>query len=111
VLMGAPNLVRGGSHSGNVGTAELAKAGVLDVLSSDYLPASLLMAAFALPQAAPGIALPAAVRAVSKTPAEAIRLHDRGEIAICKRADLVRVHIARDLPVVRAVWRSGRRVA
>jgi alpha-D-ribose 1-methylphosphonate 5-triphosphate diphosphatase len=111
VLMGAPNLVRGGSHSGNVGTAELAKAGVLDVLSSDYLPASLLMAAFALPGAAPSIALPAAVRAVSKTPAEAVGLHDRGEIAIGKRADLVRVRVARDLPVVRAVWRSGRRVA
>jgi alpha-D-ribose 1-methylphosphonate 5-triphosphate diphosphatase len=111
VLMGAPNLVRGGSHSGNVGTAELAKAGVLDVLSSDYLPASLLMAAFVLPGVAPGIALPAAVRAVSKTPAEAVGLHDRGEIAIGKRADLIRVHIARDLPVVRAVWRSGGRVA
>jgi alpha-D-ribose 1-methylphosphonate 5-triphosphate diphosphatase len=111
VLMGAPNLVRGGSHSGNVGTAELAKAGVLDVLSSDYLPASLLMAVFALPEVAPGIALPAAVRAVSKTPAEAVGLHDRGEIAIGKRADLVRVRIVRDLPVVRAVWRCGRRVA
>jgi alpha-D-ribose 1-methylphosphonate 5-triphosphate diphosphatase len=111
VLMGAPNLVRGGSHSGNVGTAELAKAGVLDVLSSDYLPASLLMAAFALPQAAPSIALPAAVRAVSKAPAEAVGLNDRGEIALGKRADLVRVHIARNLPVVRAVWRAGRRVA
>jgi alpha-D-ribose 1-methylphosphonate 5-triphosphate diphosphatase len=111
VLMGAPNLVRGGSHSGNVGTAELAKAGVLDVLSSDYLPASLLMAAFALPKAAPSIALPAAVRAVSKTPAEAVGLNDRGEIELGKRADLVRVHIARDLPVVRAVWRAGRRVA
>jgi alpha-D-ribose 1-methylphosphonate 5-triphosphate diphosphatase len=111
VLMGAPNLVRGGSHSGNVGTAELAKAGVLDVLSSDYVPASLLIAAFALPSAVPSIALPAAVRAVSRTPAEAVGLNDRGEIAISKRADLVRVHIARELPVVRAVWRAGRRVA
>jgi alpha-D-ribose 1-methylphosphonate 5-triphosphate diphosphatase len=111
VLMGAPNLVRGGSHSGNVGTAELAKAGALDVLSSDYVPASLLMAAFALPSNVPSITLPAAVRTVSKTPAEAVGLNDRGEIAIGKRADLVRVHIARDLPVVRAVWRAGRRVA
>ena len=50
VLMGAPNLVRGGSHSGNVATAELARAGVLDVLSSDYVPASLLMAALHLPR-------------------------------------------------------------
>jgi alpha-D-ribose 1-methylphosphonate 5-triphosphate diphosphatase len=111
VLMGAPNLVRGGSHSGNVGTAELAKAGVLDVLSSDYVPASLLMAAFVLPTAVPSIALPSAVRAVTKTPAEAVGLCDRGEIAVGKRADLVRVQIARDLPVVRSVWRAGQRVA
>jgi alpha-D-ribose 1-methylphosphonate 5-triphosphate diphosphatase len=111
VLMGAPNLVRGGSHSGNVGTAELAQAGVLDVLSSDYVPASLLMAAFALPNVVPSIALPSAVRAVTKTPAEAVGLSDRGEIAVGKRADLLRVQIARDLPVVRSVWRVGQRVA
>src|ERR1700681_298164 len=85
VLMGAPNLVRGGSHSGNVATADLARAGVLDVLSSDYVPASLLMAALGLPQAAPGITLPAAMRTVTKTPAEAVGLNDRGEIAVGKR--------------------------
>ena len=55
VLMGAPNLVRGGSHAGNVATAELARAGALDVLSSDYVPASLLMAALRLPKAVPEI--------------------------------------------------------
>jgi alpha-D-ribose 1-methylphosphonate 5-triphosphate diphosphatase len=111
VLMGAPNLVRGGSHSGNVGTAELAEAGVLDVLSSDYVPASLLMAAFALPNTVPAITLPSALRTVTKTPAEAVGLGDRGEIAIGKRADIVRVQIAQGLPVVRSVWRGGRRVA
>jgi alpha-D-ribose 1-methylphosphonate 5-triphosphate diphosphatase len=113
VLMGAPNLVRGGSHSGNVATAELARAGVLDVLSSDYVPASLLMAALRLPQAVPGITLPAAIRTATKTPAEAVGLDDRGEIAIGKRADLVRVRTgeAVPVPVVRAVWRTGRRVA
>jgi alpha-D-ribose 1-methylphosphonate 5-triphosphate diphosphatase len=111
VLMGAPNLVRGGSHSGNVGTAELAQAGVLDALSSDYVPSSLLMAALAVPKTAPALDLPAAVRTVTKTPAEAVGLTDRGEIAIGKRADLVRVRIARDLPVVRTVWRAGSRVA
>src|SRR5262249_47662762 len=68
VLMGAPNLMRGGSHSGNVGTAELANAGLLDALSSDYVPSSLLMAAFAIPEAVPAIDLPAAVRTVTKTP-------------------------------------------
>ena len=111
VLMGAPNLVRGGSHSGNVATAELARAGVLDVLSSDYVPASLLMAALHLPDAVPAISLPAAIRTVTKTAAEAVGLGDRGEIAAGKRADLVRVHVAKGIPVVRTVWRAGRRVA
>jgi alpha-D-ribose 1-methylphosphonate 5-triphosphate diphosphatase len=111
VLMGAPNLVRGESHSGNVATAELARAGVLDVLSSDYVPASLLMAALHLPQVAPGIGLPAAMRTVTKTPAEAVGLDDRGEIAVGKRADLVRLRVAEAVPVVRSVWRTGRRVA
>jgi alpha-D-ribose 1-methylphosphonate 5-triphosphate diphosphatase len=111
VLMGAPNLVRGSSHSGNVGTAELARAGVLDAMSSDYMPSSLLMAAFQLPKAVPAIDLPAAVGTVTRTPAAAVGLDDRGEIAIGKRADLVRVRVARDIPVVRSVWRTGQRIA
>jgi alpha-D-ribose 1-methylphosphonate 5-triphosphate diphosphatase len=111
VLMGAPNLVRGSSHSGNVGTAELARAGLLDVMSSDYMPASLLMAAFQLPKAVPAIDLPEAVATVTRTPAAAVGLDDRGEIATGKRADLVRVRVARDIPVVRSVWRAGERVA
>src|SRR5215467_8651296 len=110
VLMGAPNLVRGGSHSGNVATAEAAQAGVLDVLSSDYVPASLLMAALILPQAVPAITLPAALCTVTKTPAEAVGLTDRGEIAVGKRADLVRIRLTEKVPVVRSVWRMARRV-
>jgi alpha-D-ribose 1-methylphosphonate 5-triphosphate diphosphatase len=111
VLMGAPNLVRGGSHAGNIATQELARAGALDVLSSDYVPASLLMAALRLPEVVAGIGLAAAVRMVSKTPAEAVGLSDRGEIAVGKRADLIRVRVAHDVPAVRSVWRGGRRVA
>ncbi|HKA80195.1 MAG TPA: alpha-D-ribose 1-methylphosphonate 5-triphosphate diphosphatase, partial [Xanthobacteraceae bacterium] len=80
VLMGAPNLVRGGSHAGNIATQALARAGALDVLSSDYVPASLLMAALRLPTIVPQIGLAAAVRMVSKSPAEAVGLSDRGEI-------------------------------
>lgn len=110
VLMGAPNLVRGGSHSGNVATAELAQAGVLDILSSDYVPASLLMAALRLPTACPGIDLARAIRTVTKTPAEAVGLGDRGEIVVGKRADLVRVRLAAEVPAVRGVWREGERV-
>ena len=111
ILMGAPNVVRGGSHSGNIAAVDLAREGLLDILSSDYIPSSLLMAALQLPQRVPAIDLASAVRTVTKTPAEAVGLADRGEIAIGKRADLIRVHIARDIPVVRSVWREGRRVA
>ena len=111
ILMGAPNVVRGGSHSGNIAAVDLAREGLLDILSSDYIPSSLLMAALQLPQRVPAIDLASAVRTVTKTPAEAVGLNDRGEIAPGKRADLIRVHVARDVPVVRSVWREGRRVA
>ncbi|MFH0302142.1 amidohydrolase family protein, partial [Bradyrhizobium sp. 31Argb] len=76
-----------------------------------YIPSSLLMAALQLPQHVPAIDLASAVRTVTKAPAEAVGLTDRGEIAVGKRADLIRVHLARDLPVVRSVWREGERVA
>ena len=111
ILMGAPNVVRGGSHSGNIAAIDLAREGLLDILSSDYVPSSLLMAALQLPEQAPTIDLASAIRTVTKTPAEAVGLADRGEIAIGKRADLIRVHVARDVPVVRSVWREGHRVA
>src|ERR1700712_205706 len=111
ILMGAPNVVRGGSHSGNIAAVDLAREGLLDILSSDYIPSSLLMAALQLPQRVPAIDLASAVRTVTRTPAEAVGLSDRGEIATGKRADLIRVHVARDIPVVRSVWREGERVA
>lgn len=111
VLMGAPNVVRGGSHSGNVSARELAENGVLDVLSSDYVPSSLLMAAFALHDVDGLDGLPGAIRLVTKTPAEAAGLTDRGEIASGKRADLIRVSMEEGQPVVREVWREARRVA
>ncbi|MDB5565238.1 MAG: phnM [Tardiphaga sp.] len=111
ILMGAPNVVRNGSHSGNIAAVDLAREGLLDILSSDYIPSSLLMAALQLPGRVPTIDLATAVRTVTKRPAEAVGLPDRGEIAVGKRADVIRVHVARDLPVVRSVWREGHRVA
>ena len=111
VMMGAPNLIRGGSHSGNVATAELARAGMLDLMSSDYVPSSLLIAALRLPAESDRYDLPAAVRTVSKTAAEAVGLTDRGEIANGKRADFIQVHQAGDGVAVRSVWSGGRRVA
>src|SRR5690349_18258369 len=111
ILMGAPNVVRGGSHSGNIAAVDLAQEGLLDILSSDCIPSSLLMAALQLPRRVPAIDAASAVRTVTKAPAEAVGLSDRGEIAVGKRADIIRVHVARDIPVVRSVWREGRRVA
>jgi alpha-D-ribose 1-methylphosphonate 5-triphosphate diphosphatase len=110
VMMGAPNVVRGGSHSGNIAATDLAREGCLDVLSSDYVPGALLLAAFMLPEAA-GISLPEAIGMVSATPARAAHLKDRGEIAPGKRADLVRVRRHGDMPVVKGVWRQGQRVS
>jgi alpha-D-ribose 1-methylphosphonate 5-triphosphate diphosphatase len=109
VVMGAPNVVRGGSHSGNISARDLAAAGLLDILSSDYAPVSLLHAAFLLHDAI-GMALPEAVAKVSRNPAQALSLYDRGEVVSGRRADLVRVAVIDTMPVVREVWRQGRRV-
>ncbi|MBZ0229768.1 MAG: alpha-D-ribose 1-methylphosphonate 5-triphosphate diphosphatase, partial [Bauldia sp.] len=111
VLMGAPNIVRGGSHSGNVSARTLAENGLLDVLSSDYLPFSLLHAAFLMAETLDGMSLPQAIATVSLNPAEAAGLTDRGAIEAGRRADLVQVRFDGDVPVVRGVWRQGRRVA
>jgi alpha-D-ribose 1-methylphosphonate 5-triphosphate diphosphatase len=110
VLAGAPNIVCGGSHSGNVAAAELAREGLLDILSSDYVPASLLHAAFLL-HARLDVPLAAAIATVTATPAARADLDDRGELEPGRRADLVRVQVVGDVPVIRGVWRGGRRVA
>lgn len=111
VLMGAPNVVRGGSHSGNIAAIDLARAGLLDVLSSDYIPFSLMHAAFRLADDVETIGLPKAIAMVTATPARTVGLDDRGTIEPGKRADLVRVRYDGDVPVIRAVWREGVRVA
>lgn len=111
ILMGAPNVVRGKSHSGNISATDLVRAGLLDILSSDYVPFALLQAAFVLPQRVDGLGLPEALATVTRNPARAASLDDRGEIAIGKRADLVRVKVVNGLPIVRAVWRQGERVS
>ncbi|AKJ30400.1 alpha-D-ribose 1-methylphosphonate 5-triphosphate diphosphatase [Caldimonas brevitalea] len=109
-VAGAPNVVRGGSHSGNVAAIELAREGVLDALSSDYVPSSLLAAAWCLQQAA-GFSLSEAVGVVTRAPACATGLVDRGQIHPGLRADLVRVREVAGRPAVRMVWRAGCRVA
>jgi alpha-D-ribose 1-methylphosphonate 5-triphosphate diphosphatase len=110
VLMGAPNLLRGLSHSGNVSAMDLARDGLVDVLSSDYAPASLLLAAFKLAEESGAYDLPAAIATVTRAPALAVGLEDRGAILPGLRADLARVYHVERLCVVRGLWREGRRV-
>lgn len=111
VMMGGPNVVRGGSHSGNVSAVELAEEGYLDIISSDYIPFSMMQGAFSLAQNVEHIDLAQAIRMVSANPAKAVGMNDRGSIAQGLRADLVRVQAIDDVPVVRSVWREGRRVS
>ncbi|MGY6635146.1 MAG: alpha-D-ribose 1-methylphosphonate 5-triphosphate diphosphatase [Alkalilacustris sp.] len=109
VMMGAPNLIRGGSHSGNVSAADLSRAGLLDILSSDYVPAALLMAAVRLGTAmgcmAEGLAR------VTAAPADAAGLADRGRLGAGLRADLIRFTAVDGAPVLRGTWVRGLRVA
>ncbi|MGG7566439.1 alpha-D-ribose 1-methylphosphonate 5-triphosphate diphosphatase [Rhodovulum sp. DZ06] len=107
VMMGAPNLLRGGSHSGNVAAQDLLDEGLLDIFSSDYAPASLLMAAVRMGREGGDMA--AGLRTVTAAPAQATGLADRGEIAPGLRADLVRINTAHAAPAVRGVWIAGTR--
>ena len=110
IIMGGPNLVKGGSHSGNVSAAELAQADLLDIFSSDYVPSSLLLAVFMLGHLAQWT-LPKAVRTVTLNPARAIGLSDRGQLAVGQRADLLRVRMNRaGMPTVMETWVAGKRV-
>jgi alpha-D-ribose 1-methylphosphonate 5-triphosphate diphosphatase len=110
VIAGSPNIVRGGSHSGNVAASSLAAEGLIDILSSDYCPSSLLQAVFLV--ASSGIvSLAAAVSMVTSVPARALNLHDRGAIEEGRRADLVRVRNTPRGPVVVNAWCGGRQVA
>ena len=111
VLMGAPNLVLDGSHSGNVSARDLAGSGLLDVLSSDYVPSSTLQGVFMLRDRVPGMTLPRAAALASANPAQAVGLEDRGEVAAGKRADFIRVTEVDGVAVLRGAWREGRRIA
>lgn len=108
IVMGGPNLVKGGSHSGNVSASELAQLDLLDIFSSDYVPASLLQSAFLLRDSV-GWSLPKAVNTITRNPAHAIGLTDRGELAPGLRADLIRVRMSGDMPIVRGAWHKGAR--
>jgi alpha-D-ribose 1-methylphosphonate 5-triphosphate diphosphatase len=108
IMMGAPNILRGESHSGNVSALDLARRECLDIISSDYVPSALLMSAFRL--AGIWSDLPRAIRTVTDGPARAVGLRDRGRLETGLRADLLRVRPLDGAPVIRSVWREGQRV-
>jgi alpha-D-ribose 1-methylphosphonate 5-triphosphate diphosphatase len=109
VMMGAPNLIRGGSHSGNVSATVLAEADLLDIVSSDYVPSALLYSATRLAEVWKD--WPRAMATVSTAPAHAAGLMDRGQLAEGMRADLVRFRAVAGVPVLHGVWSAGDRVA
>jgi alpha-D-ribose 1-methylphosphonate 5-triphosphate diphosphatase len=109
VMMGAPNLIRGGSHSGNVAASDLAKADLLDILSSDYVPSSLMTAALMLGEIWGDVAR--GIATVTANPAKSVGLMDRGLIQIGLRGDLVRIGRMMGIAQQRGLWVAGQRVA
>ncbi len=108
IAFGAPNVVRGGSHIGSPSAAEMVEAGLCDMLASDYYYPAMLAAVARLHEErrAP---LDKLWRLVSAGPAEAMRLPDRGEIAVGRRADLVMLDWPEgEVPAVRRTWVGGR---
>jgi len=105
VAMGAPNVLRGLSHSGNLSALEAIQAGAVDMLASDYAPAALLQAVF---EVVNGGVLPLheAARLVGQNPAAALGLRDRGRIEAGLLADLALVEPA-SRPRVRGTLRRG----
>ena len=108
VMMGAPNLIRGGSHSGNVAAHKLAEADLLDILSSDYVPSALLSAALMLGDLWGDVAR--GMRTVTSAPAAAVGLQDRGQLTLGARADLIRIARVGGAAALRGTWVQGLRV-
>lgn len=109
VMMGAPNLMRGKSHSGNVSAADLVEARHLQILSSDYVPSTLLHAAVKLGTMMNDMAIGMAT--VTAQPARVAGLADRGRLAVGLRADILRFGLEESHPIIRGVWSVGRQVA
>ncbi|NWF67482.1 MAG: phosphonate metabolism protein PhnM [Chloroflexi bacterium] len=106
IIMGAPNAYRGVSNSGNLSALKAIKEGLVDILATDYYPASMLQVAFKL--AHDGVLpLNESMKLVSENPAAAVGLRDRGRIAVGLKADLVLVEEAGAYPRIRAVLRDG----
>jgi alpha-D-ribose 1-methylphosphonate 5-triphosphate diphosphatase len=107
VVMGAPNVLRGASHSGNVSATDLVKAGLVTTLASDYLPSGLLAAVFTLARSGL-LPLPDAIGLVTSGPAAVAGLADRGRLEPGLRADLALVDDSGAWPAARTTLRASR---
>lgn len=107
-IMGAPNIIRGGSHSGNVAATELAQHDRLDILSSDYVPSGLLSAAIQLADLWGNLSRGMAT--VTSHPAINVGLSDRGTLSPGNRADFIRFSRPDKTPVLKETWSAGHRV-
>ncbi len=105
-IMGAPNVLRGKSQSGSMRAIDAVNAGVCDCLCADYAPATLVVSVFKLAEVTE-LSLPQAIQLVTKKPAKAAKLDDRGTIAVGKRADLIIVHELDGLVQVSDVYVAG----
>ncbi len=110
-VIGAPNILLGGSHSGNLSAMEAFLDGSADILCSDYYPASILHAVFRLAREE-GVGLPRATRLATLNPAEAVRMGDDiGSLKPGKKADIIIVdRIDGGFPAVTAVFVDGRMI-
>lgn len=107
-VFGAPNVVRGGSHTGCPAAADMVSRGLCSILASDYYYPALLLAPFRLADSG-AATLEQAWRLIAGNPAAAMGLNDRGEIATGKRADLIAVDAADTrMPKVIATMTNGR---
>ncbi|MEN0001290.1 MAG: alpha-D-ribose 1-methylphosphonate 5-triphosphate diphosphatase [Pseudomonadota bacterium] len=108
IIFGSPNAVRGGSHIGSLAAADMVEEGYCDVLASDYYYPAMLAAVDRLDREKRADRL-ALWSLVSIGPARAMQLHDRGEVAVGKRADLVLVDWPEGAtPAIRGTWSNGR---
>lgn len=111
VLMGAPNVVLGGSHSGNVSAMELIELDLVDIISSDYVPRSLLQSAFIISQQTQK-PLYEVIKLITLNPAKAIGLdREIGSLEVGKKADFITVYDDCVVPRISAVYKQGQRVA
>lgn len=103
IVMGAPNALRGSSHSGNTSARELIADGLCQVIASDYMPSAMLASAFSI-AAAGVVSLPEAVALITSGPADMLGLEDRGRLAPGARADLILVDDRGPWPEVVHTW-------